>query len=688
MTIKVLVIAALFIGVAVPAAGATAFWAFFNLDLPGTIPEERNIRPESRPTLVYDADGNKIAEFREFELTVPTEPEDIPNSVERAVIAIEDRRFYEHKGVDPEGLVRAAITNYQNGDVVQGGSTITQQYVKNTYTTGERTISRKLREAILASRLERELTKDEILFRYLDTIYFGDGAYGIGAAAESYFHKPVAELSISEAALLAGAISAPAEYGPRVNIEVAEQRRRTVLEAMRDTESITDDQYRRALAQGIWYAPFGEPPGPATVVHPPPGEQDPVYPYFVDYVRRHLIDQYGEDEVYRGGLRVETALDPRLQIAAARSVAETLDGTAPPLEMSLVSVEPDTGFVRAMIGGRDFAASQVNLALGGDLGMQPGSSFKPYVLATAFTMGLGPESEIDAPGSVSFASCPDGCVVNNADFANRGVIDLREATVKSVNTAYALLIDRLGTRPVAELAAALGVSAIGPEQDYGISLALGAYEVSPLDMAAGFSVFANRGVRQEATPVIRIFDDEDRVVEDNTNRPGRDVLPEAVADTVTDVLTGVVAGGTGKAADIGRPVAGKTGTAEDFRAAWFVGYTPQLSTSVWMGYSDSPRPLLGIKGVGSVSGGTLPAATWADYMRAALEGQPALAFAEPGPLPVPGPIVDAGRDGEPDALPSAPAPLAPVAAGDPRYPTGLVADCDGPCVIDPETLAP
>ena len=684
MTVKVAVIAALFIGVAVPAAGATAFWAFFNLDLPGAIPEEHNTRPDSRPTLVFDADGNQIAEFREFELTVPIEPEDVPSSVQRAVIAIEDRRFYEHKGVDPEGLVRAAITNYRGNDVLQGGSTITQQYVKNTYTTGERTISRKLREAILASRLERELTKDEILFRYLDTVYFGDGAYGIGGASESYFHKPVSELSISEGALLAGAIAAPADYGPRVNIEVAEQRRRTVLDAMRDTESITEDEYRQALAQGIWYAPFGEPPGPATVVYPPPGDDDPIHPYFVDYVRRYLIDQYGEDVVYRGGLRVETTLDPRLQVAAAQSVAETLDGTAPPLEMSLVSVEPGTGFVRAMVGGRDFAVSQVNLALGGDLGMQPGSSFKPFVLATAFTLGLGPDDEIEAPGSVRFPACPDGCEVSNADFADRGVIDLREATVKSVNTAYALLIDRLGTRPVAELAAELGVSAIQPDEEYGISLALGAYEVSPLDMAAGYSVLANRGVRQEVTPVVRVFDDEGRIVEDNTNRPGRQVLHEAVADTVTDVLTGVVAGGTGRNADIGRPVAGKTGTAEDFRAAWFVGYTPQLATSVWMGYSDSPRPLLGIKGVGSVSGGTLPAGTWADYMSVALEGQPAVPFPAPGPMPTPGPVVDDG----PGAPLTGPQPLAPVAAGEPRYPAGIAADCDGPCVIEPEVLAP
>ena len=447
MTVKVVVIAALFIGVAVPAAGATAFWAFFNLDLPGAIPEEHNTRPDSRPTLVFDADGNQIAEFREFELTVPIEPEDVPSSVQRAVIAIEDRRFYEHKGVDPEGLVRAAITNYRGNDVLQGGSTITQQYVKNTYTTGERTISRKLREAILASRLERELTKDEILFRYLDTVYFGDGAYGIGGASESYFHKPVSELSISEAALLAGAIAAPADYGPRVNIEVAEQRRRTVLDAMRDTESITEDEYRQALAQGIWYAPFGEPPGPATVVYPPPGDDDPIHPYFVDYVRRYLIDQYGEDVVYRGGLRVETTLDPRLQVAAAQSVAETLDGTAPPLEMSLVSVEPGTGFVRAMVGGRDFAVSQVNLALGGDLGMQPGSSFKPFVLATGVHAGPRPRRRDRRPRLGAFPGCPDGCEVSNADFADRGVIDLREATVKSVNTSYALLIDRLGPVP-------------------------------------------------------------------------------------------------------------------------------------------------------------------------------------------------------------------------------------------------
>jgi membrane peptidoglycan carboxypeptidase len=311
--------------------------------------------------------------------------------------------------------------------------------------------------------------------------------------------------------------------------------------------------------------------------------------------------------------------------------------------------------------------------------MQPGSSFKPFVLATALTMGLGPDARIDAPGSVSFEGCQDGCRVDNADFSDRGVIDLREATVKSVNTSYALLIERLGPQPVADLAADLGVTGIDPSQEYGISLALGAYEVSPLDMAAGYSVFANRGQRLEATPVARVLDDESRVVEDNTGRPGRAVLDEAVADTVTDILTGVISGGTGRAADIGRPAAGKTGTAEDFRAAWFVGYTPQLSTAVWMGYSDVPRPLTGIKGVGSVSGGTLPAATWADFMRTAHEGTPAVSFPEPGPLPIPGPAADAAPG---------PAPVAPVAPGQAGTPVDLAADCDGPCVIEPERLAP
>lgn len=682
MTVKVAVLTVFFVAVAVPAGGAAGFWALLNLDLPGNLPEDTNPRIRSYPSVVVDAAGNEIADFRAFELTVPIRYRDIPQVVKDAVVAIEDRRYWEHQGVDPEGLVRAAVANFEQGEVVQGGSTITQQYVKNTYTTGERDVARKLREALIATRLERELTKDEILFRYLDTVYFGDGAYGIGAAAESYFGKPVSQLTLSEAALLAGTIASPGRYGPRVNAETANDRRLLVLRTMRQQDLISRRQFVQARRQDLWYAPFGPPPGPATVIQAPPRNGATAYPYFVDYVRRVMEERYGHRQLYRGGLRIETTLDPALQAQAEASVAETLDGTSAPLEMSLVSVEPSTGHVRAFVGGRDWEASQVNLALGGSAGMQPGSSFKTFVLAAALEAGIDPETTFDAPASMEFPGCDPTCTVNNYDFADHGSMTLRSATHNSINTVYAQLIDQLGPQTVAEMAQRLGVSAIDPTQPYGISLALGAYEVSPLDMAAGYATLANRGVRQQVTPILRVLDRQGNVLEDHTAPEGEQVIDPAVADTVSDVLQGVITEGTGEAADIGRPAAGKTGTTQEYRAAWFAGYTPQLSTAVWMGYSDVPRPLVGIKGVGSVSGGSFPAETWGRFMEAAMAPLPVVDFVEPGPLP----------DIAPDSagpVPVVEEPLAPPArepfgatAGSPLPAAVIPDDCGGPCTRD------
>ena len=682
MTVKVAVLTVFFVAVAVPAGGAAGFWALLNLDLPGNLPEDTNPRIRSYPSVVVDAAGNEIADFRAFELTVPIRYRDIPQVVKDAVVAIEDRRYWEHQGVDPEGLVRAAVANFEQGEVVQGGSTITQQYVKNTYTTGERDVARKLREALIATRLERELTKDEILFRYLDTVYFGDGAYGIGAAAESYFGKPVSQLTLSEAALLAGTIASPGRYGPRVNAETANNRRILVLRTMRQQDLISRRQFVQARRQDLWYAPFGPPPGPATVIQAPPRNGATAYPYFVDYVRRVMEERYGHRQLYRGGLRIETTLDPALQAQAEASVAETLDGTGAPLEMSLVSVEPSTGHVRAFVGGRDWEASQVNLALGGSAGMQPGSSFKTFVLAAALEAGIDPETTFDAPASMEFPGCDPTCTVNNYDFADHGSMTLRSATHNSINTVYAQLIDQLGPQAVAEMAQRLGVSAIDPAQPYGISLALGAYEVSPLDMAAGYATLANRGVRQQVTPILRVLDRQGNVLEDHTAPEGEQVIDPAVADTVSDVLQGVITEGTGEAADIGRPAAGKTGTTQEYRAAWFAGYTPQLSTAVWMGYSDVPRPLVGIKGVGSVSGGSFPAETWGRFMGAAMAPLPVVDFVEPGPL----------SDIAPDSavpVPVVEEPLAPPArepfgatAGSPLPAAVIPDDCGGPCTRD------
>jgi penicillin-binding protein 1A len=348
--------------------------------------------------------------------------------------------------------------------------------------------------------------------------------------------------------------------------------------------------------------------------------------------------------------------------------------------MALVSVEPSTGFVRALVGGRDFNASQVNLALGacpegyeppqegpiclagGGTGRQPGSAFKPFTLARAFEDGIGPGRVYAGPGTYTVPNCTGDCTVSNVESGGYGAITLKEATIHSVNTVFAQLIGDVGVPETAEMAHRLGITMVPADgiqangDPYGISLTLGAAEVSPLDMAAAYSVFATRGNQFPATPVVKITDAKGQVIEDNTKRAPKRVLSEVVADNVTDALKGVITSGTGTGADIGRPEgsAGKTGSADENRDAWFVGYTPALSTSVWMGYSDTnTRSLYNIKGVSRVYGGTIPAATWKDYMSAALKGTPAADFPKPAPLT--GDVTAAARRAPDDITPKAPA---------------------------------
>ncbi len=640
----------------------TALTAILYLPFPAPELPEPKPNVESRVTHVFDATGAEIGVFRRFDTSIPVEQRDIPEILKQAVVAAEDKRFYSHNGFDIMSAIRAAWADLRGKTVVQGGSTITQQYVKKVYTGDERTLSRKIREAVLAGQLDRKVTKDEILYRYLNTIYFGGGAYGIGAAAESYFHKPVNDLTLSESALLAGLISAPSDFDPRANPERAESNRKDVLDEMLEQDRITRNQYAEANLQALFLVGSegaGDPPANATLVQPLE-LQSSTQPYFVDYVRRYLVAKYGDDLIYRGGLKVETTLDPRLQQLAETSVAEALDGTDPPLEMAMVSVEPTTGFVKALVGGRDFNVSQVNLALGacpegyeppaegpvcmagGGTGRQPGSAFKPFTLAKAFEEGIGPGRVYAGPSRYTVPDCVGtDCTVGNVESGSYGSITLREATIHSVNTVFAQLIGDVGVTETAEMAHRLGITMVPADgiqangDSYGISLTLGAAEVSPLDMASAYAVFANRGNQLPATPVLKVTDAKGQVIEDNTARVPTRVLSEVVADNVTDVLKGVVTSGTGTGAAIGRPdgTAGKTGSADENRDAWFVGFTPTLSTSVWMGYSDSnTRSLFNIQGVSRVYGGTIPASTWKAFMSEALDGAPKADFPKATPL--------------------------------------------------------
>ncbi len=614
-------------------AGLVVFAALLFLPLPASLPDARP-GVEALISRIYDINGNEIGVFRQFDTTKPVAPADVPEVLKKAVVAGEDRRFYSHSGVDVVGTLRALWADLRNQGVVQGGSTITQQYVKNAYVGSERTLSRKVREAILAGQLDRQVDKEEILFRYLERIYLGEGAYGVGAAAETYFHKSVAELTLSEAALLAGLIPAPSRYEPRGNPDLADERRVFILGAMLEEGMITEDEHADAVSQRVWLsAPGAQPPAGATVVHPRE-QAETAYPYFVDYLQRYLAGRYGDDAVYQQGLRIYTTLDPRMQTEAERSVAETLSGTDPPLEMSLVAVEPFTGFVKGLVGGRDFEASRVNLALGplgGGTGRQPGSAFKPFVLAEALEQGITPNRRYSGASPVRVADY----TAENYGGTSYGQVDLRTATAKSINTVYVKLIEQVGVEETMELAKRMGITTADFDQArHGLAIALGALDVSPIDMASAFGVFAARGERAEPTPVVRLLDAGGRVLEDNAEPRRSRVLEEITADNVNQMLQAVLEpGGTAGDNGLDRPAAGKTGTAQDNGNAWFVGYTPTLSTSVWMGYSDAPRPLRNIKGVkGGITGGSLPATTWESFMRAALADVPVTEFTEPAPI--------------------------------------------------------
>jgi len=669
------IVVAVVVGLVVvpPAMAATSAATLLYAPLPaGDLPEERP-RVSAVPSVVLDGDGRQIATFRGFDRTVDVQPSEVPAIVNEAVIAIEDQRFWEHNGVDVEGVGRAARTNLELGEVAQGGSTITQQYVKNVYLSREQTLERKVEEALLAVELEKQMTKDEILFGYLTTSYFGEGAYGIGAAAMVYFDKEVADLDVSEAATLAGLVQAPTRLSPRNDLDAAERRRRLVLQAMADQDYLSRDDLEREMARRLWFAESDERPGgPVTVLAPRPPNGATDHQFFVDWVEQDLLGRFGPDLVYQGGLTIETTIDPMLQAEAEQAVARRLENTEYPVEMSLVSLAPDTGHVLAMVGGRDYEASQVNLATGGSTGFQPGSSFKPIVLAGAFNLGTGPETTYPAPAQWRAPNC-DGqqCTISNYDYADRGEITLRQAMVASVNTVFAQLVLDVTIQDTVDLARRLGLERMDPDGQYGASLSLGAAETSPLEMASAYGTFANSGVRQPPTGLSRVVDADGNVLLDNRNRAGVPVLDPVVADNVTNVLVDVVENGTGKRAKIDRPVAGKTGTAQAYRAAWFVGYTPELSTAVWMGHADRLESLRRVNGVGAVTGGSHPAIAWRDFMSAAHEGT------EPTPFPEPEEIVPLAETAEEVIVIR---PKEETIIRSPRTTAALVNDCGGqPC---------
>ena len=564
-------------------------------------------------SVVYASDGSVLAEWHAEEDRALITYDELPRHLIDAVVAIEDERYWAHAGVDLQALARALIADLESGTIAQGGSTITQQYLKNVVLTPEVTLDRKVAEAALALRLEEGLTKEEILERYLNTVYLGDGAYGVGTAATHYFGKAPRDLTLGESALLAGLIQSPGSTDPYRDPDAALARRRVVLERMVRLGWISQDEAEAADQESL------------VLQVQRPGDVSR-YPYFTEEVKRRLLDDpaLGEtatdryNAIFRGGLRIYTTVDPLVQESAEAAVASVLEGQAP--YAALAAVDPRTGHVLGLVGGNDFyneedPVARFNLATQG--ARQPGSSFKPFVLAAALEHGLTLENTFEGGNSITVATDSGPWTVENYNNANFPNLTLLEATVFSVNVVYAQVVDLIGPDAVVDVAAATGIGGLQPFH----SIALGAQEVSPLDMASAYGTFAAEGIHVDPILVTAI-ETHDGVNIYEAVPVVTEALSRDVAQTLTGALTEVVKRGTGQQARIGRPIAGKTGTSQDHHDAWFVGYTPELAAAVWVGFPEGQVTMEPPTTPYTITGGSWPAQIWSRFASGALSGTP------------------------------------------------------------------
>ena len=546
----------------------------------------------------------------------------MPEHLQKAAIAAEDARFYEHKGFDPKAVTRALIADLRAGATVQGGSTITQQYVKNTYIERpKRTIFRKVREVLIAFQVEKTKSKSKILEGYLNTVYFGKGAYGIEAAARTYFNKGASELTLSESAQLVGLIPAPVRYSPYDDPEEAESRRIFVISRMEELGMIDAATAQQARDERPQVAP--------------PKEEVFRYPWFVDGLTKSLqrSKEIGSQKLYAGGLRIYASVDTVAQEAAEKIVAETLEREDDPHGV-IVAVEPGTGFVRAIVGGREYDARlKFNLATQGNA--RPGSAFKTFTLIAALEEGMQPSRSFRAPGVLQIKGWGNDCsCVHNFGSRGYGRLSIEKATVNSVNTVYAQMVQNVGAEKVVDAAVRMGIKAEtlkGDEKNAAIALGGLTRGVSPLEMASAYATLGANGTRHEPRFFTRIEDSTGDVVLEGPSEPVQALEPN-IAANANQILTKVITSGTGKRADIDRPAAGKTGTDQDFNNASFVGYTPDLSAMAWLGYLEANKPLARVNGVRNVTGGTIPAQMWAEFMKAALSHIPPTTFEEAGKI--------------------------------------------------------
>ena len=582
-----------------------------------------NVSPE-QTTRIYDDSPNPtlLAELHGIENREVLTHDQIPQMVRDAVVALEDERFYEDDGIDFLAILRAAWASVTHGKIVQGGSAITQELIKNAFVSDQKTPNSKLREAALAYQLEKQWSKDKILDEYLNIIYFGEGAYGIEAAAQTYYGVHASDLTLDQAALLAGLPQAPSAESPRRNPEAVLARRDLALNKMYQQGYITSQQLQQALSAPLKLAAAGS--------------RDEVRdPYWVEMVREDLVAHFGASTVLGGGLRVYASVDVNLQKAAEDSIAGVLDQPGDP-SAALVCIDVRSGRMVAMVGGSDFSKLEFNLATEGK--RQPGSAFKPFVLVTALQQGFSPDTTYESgPLTLDLPGAPWD--VSSTDL---GPLNLTQATAQSSNGVYARLIMDVGADAVAKTARDMGVTtSLGDNPSPAVALCGPTSGVSPLEMAMAYATLATGGMRLAATDVFepsevgypitidRVTDAQGNILERNSVERTRVIDPD-LASMATSCLRQVIASGTGRAADIGRPAAGNTGTTQDYCDAWFVGYTPELVTAVWVGYSTESRAMTDVHGT-KVTGGTFPAQIWAAFMKQALAGTPSADFAEPAP---------------------------------------------------------
>jgi penicillin-binding protein 1A len=587
----------------------------FMEDLPEL--EDYSVSEVALTSKIYDADGNLLATFHGEENRELLSYEQIPRNLIDAVIAIEDERFYQHQGFDIEGIIRSFIINLTSGGIEQGATTITQGYVKNVYIPEEKyeiTYERKIKEAALAYQLEKIYSKEEILEMYLNTVYFGEGAYGVQAAAKEYFNKDIEYLNLGECAMLAGLLKSYL-FSPYLDSKAALERRNIVLYKMFELGYIDRDEYDNAINMPI-------------ITQRPREETEDIFaPYFVEYVKQELIEDYGVEKVFKGGFEIYTTLDPEMQIAAENAIAEVLTDSEDP-EAALVAMDPTNGYIKAMVGGKDFTEMKFNLATQSK--RQPGSTFKVFALLSALEQGVSPYMTFNPNGDVIFnieGSEPWKVGNYNNQKYDINEMTVLEATVKSVNVVYSQLIMKIEAYGMAKLAMDMGIETyMDPYPAMGLGgLTTG---VSPLEVCTAFSTIANYGVRNDPVAILKVVDKDGDIIKEH-QKESRQVVTPINAYRAIEIMQQVMQRGTGTRAKLeDRPCAGKTGTTDEAENAWFTGFTTNLAASVWMGYAEA-NVKMGTLHDMRVQGGAHPALIWKSFMSEATKNLPAENFVRP-----------------------------------------------------------